>query len=345
MPITTFTLKLKPMSFLRTTALVDFFLALIIALQVLWACSAEASPRMQESPAVQYNQSTKAVTWQAIKATDLPGYQYTALSGADLIIAWTEPRDLGINDRIAREAFLLVDSDLSSVEPLLKKTLSSLGTFEFSTTKIKLGHWSPAWFEVLVSRRPDLCNALFERSIKPILEKIIAESSLSAKQKEERIRIVWRNYTGGLISQGRASLPEFQTEVQVTQALLSKKYGFLLRSKSAQTVEIIDVSAAFGRPMTGVKFQQWDTYHNTGSGIKTFFNLGSGGNAEPSSFDLISVPAVFFDTVRAALISNLSDNKVQVAASPVEWALTRGFCEVEGPTKIQIKGESSFSRQ
>ena len=49
--------------------------------------------------------------------------------------------------------------------------------------------------------------------------------------------------------------------------------------------------------------------------------------------------------VRAALISNLSDNKVQVAASPVEWALTRGFCEVEGPTKIQIKGESSFSRQ
>ena len=161
MPITTFTLKLKPMSFLGTTALVDFLLVLIMALQVLWACSAEASPRMQESPAVQY---TKAATWQAINATSLPGYQYTALSGTDQIIAWNtppEPRDLGINDRIAREAFLLVDSDLSSVEPLLKKTLSSLGTFEFSTTKIKLGHWSPAWFEVLVSRRPDLCNAFF----------------------------------------------------------------------------------------------------------------------------------------------------------------------------------------
>lgn len=293
----------------------------------------EALPVLKGKSVSEGAQSSEASIWQAIPATNLPDYESTTLTETDLIIAWNTPGKQGIagkDYRIAEDVFLLADGSQSVVEPLLKKALSLFGQFEFTTTETKLGHWSANWFEVLVSRRPDLCRALFEHRIKPGLEALSADSRLSAEQRQERSRWIWRNHVSGLIFQARASLPEFQPEYQATKAVLSKKYGLLFRSKSNIAVEIMDVSAAFNHPMTGVRIHQWDTYPNTGSGIRNFFNIGSLGRApEPSSLTSRLVPATVLDIVRTVLISSSGEGKVRVAASPAEWALTRGVCNFE----------------
>jgi hypothetical protein len=311
----------------------SIFLIGITTLLVPTMSNAEALTQFTGKSVSEGIQSPEPPIWQAVRATNLPYYESTALTKTDLIIGWTTPtkQDIGQKDyRIAKEAFLLADGNQSVVEPQLKKALSSLGKFKFTTTETKLGCWDADWFEVLVSRRPDLCKALFERCIKPTLDEISADSHLSPEDKKERARWTWRNHISGLIPQDRAPLPEFQSAYQVTQAVLSKKYGFLFQSESNIAVEIMDVSAAFGRPMISVRIQQSDTSPNVGSGLRNFFNLGSLGRApEPSTDTIYSVPSTVLDVVRTVLISNSGEDKVRVAASPSEWALTREFCNFE----------------
>ena len=305
-------------------------LAAAVALSAATICHAQTLP---SSPASFPPRETP--NWRSVPAKSLPNYPSTSLGAQDPIIAWNGPAgevSEGRDYRVAVEAFLLADGDPSVVDPPLRLALRSLGDFEFTTTEDPLGRWPPAWFEVLVSRRPDLCRVLFERNIKPSLDAVFANNRYSAEEKQERARRAWSNHVGGVWPQLRASLPEFQAAYPVTRAVWKRSYGLISQGESAIVVEIMDVSAVFSRPATALRIGQTDTYANGGSGLRNFFNFGSlGGAPESATRSARFVPASVFESLRSTLVTAVGEERVRVAAEPEEWALTRGYCDIGKP--------------
>jgi len=253
--------------------------------------------------------------WSLGQATEANEASALAVSHKDWVLLWTGQGAA----RAAEKAYLVVDASFASVQPAVQEALGALGRFESSRSVGPLAYQFEGWDEVLLSRRPDLREALADRFARPRLELAQREGAITAAEFDLRLAQARANTASA--PQDRIELDSFKATYAKYDAQQNTKYGLLGRSHSELGVVVFDVSAAFGRPTTAVLVSRRDEYpnpnHGVFSGLRDFNILG--GSQTPPTLTASVVPASVFNAVRTALVSVSSSDRVQIAPKPAAW--------------------------
>lgn len=250
-------------------------------------------------------------------APEVPGASAVAVHMKERIVVWNRPK--GAEPAMA--AYLLIEAPFAEVQPAVHKALAGFGRFESSSELTMLAYQRGIWDQVLLSRRPDLRDALAERLVRPQLDLAYREGALTAAEVERRMARALAEITS--TPQNRALLEAFHQTYPSYSAIQSRSIGMLRGSRSELKVYVFDVSAAFGHPTTAVEIEREDTFpnpnHATWGAISDFNPLRT-----PPSRTLTSatVPAPLFEAVHAALVALNSGKSVRVALTPKVWTKT-----------------------
>lgn len=253
--------------------------------------------------------------WSLGQATEANDASALAVSHKDRVLLWTGQGTA----RAAAEAYLVVDAPFASVQPAVQEALGALGRFESSRSDGPLAYQFEGWDEVLLSRRPDLREALADRFARPRLELAQREGAITAAELDLRLAQARANTAS--VPQDRIELDSFKATYAQYSAQQNTKYGLLGRSHSELGVVVFDVSAAFGRPTTAVSVSRRDEYPNPNHGVFSGlrdFNILGGSQTSPTLTASV-VPASVFNAVRTALVSVSSSDRVQIAPNPATW--------------------------
>lgn len=245
-----------------------------------------------------------------------------ALRLKESILVWNNPANP--IPGAATEVQLLVDAPFAEVQLAVQKALATLGRFESRTDSSQLAYQADGWDEVLLSRRPDLRDALFKRFGRPALQLALKEGLLTAAEVDRRMALARADTTSS--PQDRIALTEFQGTYPGYYSKQSRSYGILQKSTSELSVQVFDVSAAFGHPATAVRLSREDTYPNPDFSIlkeiQEFSSRNILSRGRPPTFTNNVVPAPIFDLLRTALASTGAGRSLRVAPTPRSWMLT-----------------------
>lgn len=262
--------------------------------------------------------------WSVNEASEANGASALAASRKDPVLVWTD----GGQVISAKEAYLLVDEPFASVQPSVHRALTLLGRIRSSRSDSPLAYQPEGWDVVLLSRRPDLRHALADRFARAGLERALKQGALTATEFDVRWALA-RARTASA-PQDRAALDAFRQTYASFRARHTRSYGLTGSSSSDLTVDVFDVSAAFGRPASAVRLSREDKSpnprHNAFSGLRDFNILS---RPPPQTLTSNVVPATAFTAVHAALVSISSDERVRVAPSPQAWVGV-----IEPPVKV-----------
>lgn len=221
--------------------------------------------------------------------------------------------------RAATSACLLVHASFAVVQPAVHKALGALGHFNTSQSEGPLAYQLEGWDEVILSRRPDLREALVARTVRPRLELAQQQGAITAAELD--LRLAQARAKVASAPQDRIELAGFQVRYGHYHAQRATRHGWLGRSHSELQVDVFDVSAAFGRPTTAVQMRRRDETPNprysAWSGLFDVNILGGGGT--PRTLTGSVVPAEAFTAVHKALASVSAGERVQAAPSPTAW--------------------------
>ncbi|TCV92686.1 hypothetical protein EC912_10624 [Luteibacter rhizovicinus] len=260
--------------------------------------------------------------WHMEPAAKVPGASGVAARLKDRIIVWDNPG--GTTPRAATEVHLLIDAPFAEVQPAVKKALAGLGQFDSSTENSLLAYQIDGWGEVLLSRRPDLRNALAKHFVQPRLELALKEGLLTAAEVDQRMALARADVTSA--PQAGYALDAFQATYPNYYANQNRSYGVLEKSRSKLSIYVFDVSAAFGHPATAVRISREDTYPNpdysTLREIRESSRRSILSSGTPSILTGSVVPASAFDPVRTALASIGAGHSVRIAPTPRTWLAT-----------------------
>ena len=245
-----------------------------------------------------------------------------ALRLKESILIWNDPPDQ--TPAAATEVQMLVDAPFAEVMLAVQKALAGLGQFESSTKSTRLAYQFDGWDEVLLSRRPDLREALVGHFMQPSMQLALKEGLLTAAEVDQRMALALADITS---SPGtRIDLEEFQETYSGYYSKQRRSYGVLQKSLSELSVNVFDVSTAFGHAATAVTLSRKDTYpnvdYNTLKEIQEFSSRSIFSSGKPSTFTNSVVPASVFDLLQTALASIGSGHTVRVAPTPRSWVLT-----------------------
>ncbi len=253
--------------------------------------------------------------WSLGQATESNMASALAVSQKDSVLLWTGPG----TSRAAATAYLVVDAPFASVQPAVQQALAGLGQFESSHTDRPLAYQLNGWDEVLLSRRPDLREALAARFVHPQLELARQQGAITAAELD--LRMAQARADIASVPQNRIGLDSFKVTYASYHAQQNASYGLMGRSHSELSVSVFDVSPAFGRPMTAVRVSRGDESPNPRysvfSGLRDFSIMG-GTHTQPTLTSSV-VPAAVFNAVRTALVAVSSSDRVQIAPGPAPW--------------------------
>ena len=124
-------------------------------------------------------------TWRMEPAT-----AYTsgvALRLKESILIWhNTPNE---KPKVAEEVHLLVDAPFAQVQLAVQKALATIGQFESRADSSRLAYQIDGWDEVLLSRRPDLRDALVKRFSQPALQLALTQGVLTAAEVDQRMAL------------------------------------------------------------------------------------------------------------------------------------------------------------
>jgi hypothetical protein len=264
---------------------------------------------------------TSAPAWHIQSAADAAnrdasGADALAVNLKEQIIVWDGPG----SPEAASEIHLLVDAPYADVQPAVQKALANLGQFDSDVQTIKIAYQPNGWDKVLLSRRPDLRDALATHLAQPALELSLREGTLTPAEVDQRMALARADTSWP--PQGGAALDAFQKTYASYHATQNRSYGVLNGSKSELCIYVIDVSASFGHPATTVRISRLDTYPNPNySKLKALRDFNPFGPHAPRTSSSFVVPATVFDAVRTALAAVSSGQEVRIARAPTVWAL------------------------
>lgn len=253
--------------------------------------------------------------WSIAPASEANQASALAVNRKDQVLLWSGPGAA----QAAPLVYMVVDVPFDAAQPAVHKALGALGRFESGRSDGPLAYQYDGWAEVILSRRPDLRDALAAHSVRPRLELALQQGAITAAEFDLRLAQARADMVSA--PQGRFELDAFKATYASYHAQQTASYGLLGRSQSKLLVDVFDASAAFGRPTTAVRVLRQDETPNPDygmfSGIRDFNILG-GAHTSPTLTGSV-VPAAAFNAVRAALVSVSSVDRVQIAPSPAAW--------------------------
>ena len=279
-------------------ALLQFLVPLMVVSGPLQAAPPQAMPAWALGQATEANQ-----------ASDL------AVSRKEQVLLWTGQGKA----RAAKTAYLVVDAPFASVQPAVQQALGTLGQFESNRSDDLLAIQFDGWDEVLLSRRPDLREALAARFVSPWLELARQQGLITAAELD--LRVAQARARIASVPQNRRELDAFKVTYARYVAVQDKTYGLMGRGHSALHVSVFDLSATFSQPTTAVLVSRLDEAPNPDYGVLSElhdFNILGGAHTYPTLTGRV-VPAAAFNTVRAALIAVSSSDRIQIAQNPAVW--------------------------
>nr|WP_199045892.1 hypothetical protein [Dyella sp. ASV24] len=256
--------------------------------------------------------TVEGLHWRIAPAADFSDNATVAARRKEQILVW----DNGKDTRVAGEVLLLVDASYDSVQPIVQRALSPFGTFTAEAEKGPLAYLPEGWDQVLLSRRPDLRDALVNRFTLPRLQLAVSQGVITTEEMtrrlaQERARV-------DSVPQNRMTLDDFHVTYASWYATQKRSRVLSDKHDSTLTVRLFDVTAIFGHPATVVDISRDDNYPNPNAGLfkqLANFNVLSSPPARVVSDGV--VPAPVFVAVRDALAS--LSNTMEIASTPLAW--------------------------
>ncbi|WP_266171256.1 hypothetical protein [Dyella subtropica] len=221
------------------------------------------------------------------------------------------------SEKVATDVDLLVEAPYDRIQPAVQKALATLGAF---TSNTETSYLDNDWAQVLLSRRPDLRDALATRFEKPRLQLAVKEGALTSDEMERRLARARAGVTS--VPQHPTTMDAFRVAYPSYYAEQERSYGLTGKRSSKLSVRVFDVSAAFGYPATSVHISREDSYPNPKYGVLASwrdFNVLSGSRS-PTLGDSV-VPAPVFEAVRNALVEAADGHAMSIAPTPMAWAI------------------------
>lgn len=215
----------------------------------------------------------------------------------------------------ASAVHFLSGAPFERVLPVVQRTLRKWSVSDqFPKSTRALAYFPDDWITVLLSRRPDLREALARFDNDHDLDLAEQLGALTAKETLQR---------KAEARQGLAWSPQSRIEIGDFQ----KDYGAWFGSSGgtrdpyplAVIASVLDVSAAFGRPATAVSLMRVSSYHNPNyRPFRDFLKFDLFASSASRTLHEITVPGEVFEAVRGALQFD-SGTSLSVADSPLRW--------------------------
>ena len=264
--------------------------------------------------------------WSVAPASEVADASAIAKHNKERILVWNRPKGL----EPAAAAYLLIDAPFAQVQPAVQKALADFGRFETRSGANPLRVHFEFWDKVLLSRRPDLRDAIAERVVRPQLQLALREGALTQEEVDRRMAAARASITTSITNLD--DLEEFRQTYSTYSASQKRRFGLSRDTGSELRVNVFDVSATFGHPATAVKIDRQDAFANPALKVKREFNVLR--TIAPTVLTG-TVPAPLFEATRSALEALPGGESVQVALNPKVWikpieptqssALTRGL--------------------
>ncbi len=253
-------------------------------------------------------------SWRLQLAGSVQDASILASGRKERILVWA---DSGA-PKAAVEAHLLINAPLAKIQPAVQAALNALGKFESSPDSSALAYLPEHWSEVLLSRRPDLRDALARRFTEPKLKLaqdagVLSPEEVAQRLAKARADIHWDVTRGNEID-------AFKVTYGGYNAWQNRSYGLIHQSKSELGIQLFDMSAAFGHPATVVRITREDTYPNPDySLLHELRNFNPLGGGQSSTLTRGVVPADVFEAVRKAMMTAAPGAELNIASSPLAW--------------------------
>lgn len=262
------------------------------------------------------NTAVEGMSWKIESAALFPNDLGPAAKAKEPILVWSTKDGA----KVATEVHLLVEAPYDRIQPAVQKALATLGAFTSDTGNYSPAYQSDGWSEVLLSRRPDIRNALATRFEEPRLQLAVKEGALTADEMARRLAQASARIES--LPQDSTTMDAIRTKYPSYYAQQERSYGLTGKRSSKLSIRVFDVTAAFGHPATSVRISRVDSYPNPKYGLlKSWrdFNVLSTGPS-PTLSDGV-VPAPVFEAVRNALVTAADGHAVSIAPTPTAWAI------------------------